>query len=79
MNKFLTPGDLNSTVWFKVEAALKHELGVLSLKLENDADAATTAKLRGQIQSLRSLLNQRDGRLSVKPASRSEHSSRRHS
>lgn len=54
--KFVTKADLKSTAWVNFERDLQLRLAELQRENENDLDAMKTARIRGRIAEIRSIL-----------------------
>lgn len=53
----LTESEKASACWTKLEKHIKEQIDILRLRNDKDADAVTTAKLRGRIFELNNILN----------------------
>ena len=52
----LTPQDLQSAVWLKLEAYLNERLAALRAQNDGELDEVATARLRGRIAATKELL-----------------------
>jgi len=73
MKQILTGSDLNSSLWLRVKEELEHEQAMLRSKLESpEMDHVKTSFVRGQLSTIKQLLNMEQPAPSFKPASSSE-------